>query len=922
MALTAGSRLGPYEIQAPLGAGGRGEVYRARDTRLRRDVAIKILPEAFVADADRVARFEREAQVLASLNHPHIAAIHGLEDAGGQRALVLEFVDGPTLADRLAEGAMSLEDALPIAKQIADALEAAHEQGIVHRDLKPANVKIRPDGTVKVLDFGLAKALDPPHPTQGLSRSSASMSPTLTAATQLGMILGTAAYMAPEQARGKPVDKRADIWAFGCVLFEMLSGRRAFAGEEVSDTLAFVITKDVDWNALPASTPAHIGRLLRRCLEKDPKKRLRDIGDARIELDGLVHDEPATPSHASAAPRPSLSRRALPWVGGTVVGAAAAAAVVWTLSRPAPVSLRPVQRFVIDFPASGPHVGDGGGGGNLAISPDGTRLVFMGIEAGRRLLFMRNLDQIDVQPIRGTDDANNPFFSPDGEWIGFFTAPGTPGGKLKKVAVRGGPPLTIADANIPTGTWARDDSIVFTRGTGANWSLFRVPAAGGGPMKLTTPNADQKEVRHGWPDVLPDGQHVLFSISPSPRDFDQASIAVLSLATGEYRTVVPQGYNARYVSTGHLVYALAGNLMAIPFDLDRLETTGSAVPVVEGVRGRISIGEVTFGISSSGFLVYSPGSMAAGVQRTMVWVDREGKEEPIPAPPRAYAYVRLSPDGSRVAMDVRDQENDIWAWDLVRRNLTRLTTDAGNDIFPVWTPDGARIIFGSDRASAGGIYWQPADGSGSAERLLEGQRQQSPNAITPDGKQLLFREAPSSGPTSADVNALHLDDRRARPLLHTTFNEMNAELSPDGRWVAYQSNESGQQEIYVRPFPNVDSGRWTVSTGGGTRPLWSRDGRELFYLAGGDSATRMMATPIQPGNTFAAGNARMLFEGPYYATFTPGGNSGRTYDVSLDGKRFLMIKNAAPTSSAATPSSLVAVLNFYDELKRLAPPKR
>ena len=922
MSLDAGSRIAAYEILALLGRGGMGEVYRARDTKLNRDVAIKILPDAFAADAERVARFEREAQVLASLNHPHIAAIYGLEETGGSRALVLELVEGPTLAERiegLRAGGLGLEETIAIARQIADALGAAHEQGIIHRDLKPANVKLRPDGTVKVLDFGLAKAFDA---SPGTGRpSSVSMSPTLTAATNMGVILGTAAYMAPEQARGKTVDKRADVWAFGCVVYEMLTGRRAFAGEEVSDTLAFVITKEIEWDKLPADTPTNIRRLLRRCLEKDPRRRLRDIADARIELDDQLDSGLATPDSRLAIPDsrpPTRWRRVLP-AAAVVVASVVTGASVWMATRPTPANVLPVQRYPITLPAATPYVGEVGG--EIAISPDGRRLVYPALDAGKRMLFMRTLDQLEAQPIRGTEDAYNPFFSPDGEWIGFFTAGGSPTGKLKKIAVRGGPPLALADTSIPTGAWLADDTIVFARTDGQPWSLYRIPAAGGAASKLASPDTAQKELRVGWPEILPGGKDILISISLAANGFDESRIAILSIATGKYQTVIEQGYHARYVSSGHIIYALGGNLMAVPFDLTRRQTTGPPVPIVEGVRGRSGTGEVGFAVSSAGFLVYAPGgTVAGGTTRTLAWVDRSGREEPIAAPPRNYMYPRLSPDGTRVALDIRDQESDIWIWDLARESLTRLTFEPGIEGFPVWAPDGRRVYFSSQRSGGSNgnanLYWQAADGTGQAEHLLESKNSQFPQAVSPDGTRLVFRE--NDPKTASDINMLSLGDRRATALLHTAFAEQNADVSPDGRWLAYESNESGTSQIYVRPFPEVDRGRWQVSTGGGTRPVWARSGRELFYLIEGEK-DRMMAVPVQGGGTFSAGNPQVLWQGRYLAGSASG---GRTYDVSSDAQRFLMIKPPALDATPSAGPSFVFVLNVFDELKRLAPPKR
>src|SRR5262245_8810958 len=830
MPLSPGVRLGPYEVIAAIGAGGMGEVYRARDTKLNRDVAPTVLPASFASDADRLARFHREAQVLASLNHPHIGAIYGFEDSGDTHALVLEYIDGPTLADRIAQGAIPIEEALALASQIAEALDAAHEQGIIHRDLKPANIKLRSDGSVKILDFGWAD-LNDPNVSNVLSNPNAfSMSPTITSPAMMmpgvGVLLGTAAYMAPEQARGKAVDKRADIWAFGCVLYEMLSGRRAFAGEEVSDTLACVITKDVDWSVLPAGTPRHIHRLLRRCIEKDPKRRLRDIGEARVALDdGAAREESASAASAAVAapgPKPSIARRALPWIAGALAGSALTAAVAY-VARPRPAAAPP-QRLSLVIPASARYVGQYGG--DLAISPDGTRIVYAALQDGTRRLYLRNLDQLDAQPIRGTDDAYNPFFSPDGEWIGFFTGAGSANGKLKKIAIRGGPPLTLADTAVPSGAWLPDDSILFTRSAGVIWSLYRVPAAGGSAIQFATPASAQKQWRYGTPDVLPGGRDILVSVTIGAPGFDQSRIGVMSLETGTYRTIVDQGYHPRYMPSGHIVYALDGNLMAVPFDARRRITTGPPVPLVDGVRSTPAIGKVCFGVSSTGFLVYDPGTTLGRAQRTLWWVDRAGNEEAVPVPPRSYVYPRLSPDGTQVALDIRDQDKDIWIWDLAGRNLRRLTFDPGVDSFPVWTPDGRRIIFASAPESnplPSVLYSQAADGSGQPERLAEGASGQTPQSVSPDGTRLIFRQ--SDPKTAIDLYTLPLSgEHRPSPLIRTPFAEQNAEISPDGRWVAYQSNESGRDEIYVRTFPDAESGRWQVSTDGGSKPLWSRNG--------------------------------------------------------------------------------------------------
>jgi serine/threonine-protein kinase len=912
-ALSTGDRLGVYEIGSPLGAGGMGEVYRAKDTKLGRNVALKILPFSFTNDPERVARFRREAQVLASLNHAHIAQIYGLEEANGTQFLVLELVEGESLDKRIAGGPIPIEEALGIAKQIAEALEAAHEKGIIHRDLKPANIALTPDGAVKVLDFGLAKAVET---TSG--SANAMNSPTITSPlmTSVGVILGTAAYMSPEQARGKAADKRADIWAFGCVLYEMLTGRRAFSSDEVSDTLAFIITKDVDWAELPETTSPGVRRVLRRCLEKDLKRRLRDIADARLELD----DPPDASSSTGDDSRTTLafqrsSRRWRAVALGSAVVLLSLITTIWVLMRRPQSEHRAVQRFPIAVPESAPYVG-----GELALSPDGNVLVYVGVESGKSQLYQRRLDRLDAQPIRGTDNAANPFFSPDGEWVGFFTGGSPDAFLLRKVSLRGGPPLTLAETSLPMGgTWSADNAIIFTRTVGFGWGLFKTPAGGGTPTTLLAPDMSKQEFRYGFPEMLPGGKALLFSVAVR-NGFDTAHIAVMSLETGAYHTVVEQGYHARYAS-GYLIYMLSDTLMAVPFDTTRLRATGPPVSIVQGVRGRIATGDAGFAASSTGFLVYAPGTTALTSGRRLVWVDRSGREEPIGAPARSYQYPRLSPDGSRVALDIRDEENDIWIWNLARQNLTRVTFNPGTDGFPVWAPDGERLFFtsvGFDNIAR--LFTQAADGSGRAERLLQSPNSQAPMGISPDGKYLLIRDVNSK--TAADIAMLSLADRHLTTLVQTPFEEQNPDVSPDGRWMAYESNESGTTQIYVRPFPDVDQGRWQVSTTGGTQPVWSRSGRELFYVTGGrlqrghGGTLRMMVVPTQTGTAFSSGNPKVLFAGPY----APTGAVGRTYDVSADGQRFLMIKAPVDTPASSDPP-FVAVLNWTEDLKARVPVK-
>jgi serine/threonine-protein kinase len=914
--LTAGTRLGPYEIAALIGRGGMGEVYRATDTKLKRQVAVKILPASFAADHDRLARFQREAEVLASLNHPNIAAIYAVEKSGGTLALVMELVEGEDLSQRIARGAIPIDDALPLARQIADALEAAHEQGIVHRDLKPANIKVRSDGTVKVLDFGLAKHDDRSASLSG-ERGDLSQSPTMLSPAQLsgvGVILGTAAYMAPEQAKGRTVDKRADIWAFGVVLFEMLTGAQAFGGDDVADVLSRVLQREPDLTTLPAATPARIRAIVARCLVKDPRQRLRDMGDVRLALEGAF--ETAAPQTTTSA-TPAVPRRRIVAIASATLlaGAVVATLATWVLMRPTPVTLQPV-RFAL-APTAAQALAINGFDRDLVLSADGTRLVYVaGPEAQ---LMVRAIEALDAVPVRGITGVRSPFFSPDGRWIGFFTT-----NELRKVAIAGGPPVTLCPiVTAPRGaSWGPDDTIVFATADPTT-GLFRVAAAGGTPTVLTTPDAAHGEGNHLFPSVLPNGRAVLFTITSSSGGSETAQVAVRDLTTGRTTTLIRGGSQAEYVAPGVLVYALAGTLRAVRFDPGTLAVLSDPVPVVEAVT-TLASGAAEFSVSRTGALVYVPGGATAGT-RSLVWVTRQGHEDPLAAAPlRAYTMPRLSPDGTRVALDIRDQQLDIWIWDLKRQTLTRLTDAPALDQFPVWTPDSRRVIFASARAGGTNLFWQAANNTGTVERLTTSPNAQWPLSISPDGTRLIVREiVPTTG---VDLRVLRLDPstplrtdpsaalgtpaRQTEPLLQTTSTEDNGEISPDGHWLAYQSNESGRNEISVRPFPTVDAGHWTISTTGGTRPVWARSGTELFYLDGAGAMTRV---PIQTAPTFSAGTPTTLFATRYNSAA-----AGRTYDVSPDGQRFLMIKNNVGTEQAPT---MVVVLNWLEELKARLPAK-
>ena len=896
MALAAGTRIGAYEIIESLGAGGMGEVYRARDSRLDRDVAIKILPETFAHDADRLARFEREAKTLAALNHPHVASIYGVEEFAGTRALILELVDGATLADRIGQGPIPIEEALTIAHQIIDALEAAHEAGIIHRDLKPANIKLRPDGTVKVLDFGLAKLVSDQNATSVFGAMS--LSPTITspAATGIGVLLGTAAYMAPEQARGRAVDKRADIWSFGCVLFEMLTGERPFGGEDVTETVGAVILKEPVWNALPPDLPVHVRLALQRCAEKNPKQRFRDIGDVRLALKGAFNPPAATPVPVLTAKRVTW-RQTLPFVAAAIAAAVVAGLGVWSVVGRSDPPQAP-SRFTLTLPASDQL--PAATGTLVGISHDGRTLLYRARRAGRFGLYRRSLDQFNAASIGDADASESPFFSPDDQWIGFFVQ-----GVLKKVPVAGGPPQTISTFPVVArgASWGRDGTIIV--GERAN-GLMRVSAAGGTPMLLGRKPDQGRE--YWYPQIVPDGRAVVYTASANTPDSGQ--IEILRLDTGEQRSLL-SGSAGRVLPTGHLVFLRGGALWAVRFDLDRLAVVGTPALVAEGVRVEVG-GAVQYAVSDDGTLVYVPGVGVVVPTANLAWVDRSGREELVNAPPRAYYTSRVSPDGTRAAIDIRDQDNDIWIWNFERQTLTRLTFDPANDFYAVWTADGQRVAFASARDQVLSPFWQAADGTGTAQRLATTTTPLDQPSLSPDGKRMVLRNLTGGG--GEDIVMLSMEgERRIEPLIHTPFRERNAEISPDGRWIAYQSNESGGDQVYVRPFPAVDSGRWQVSTTGGQKPFWARNGRELFYTDITTDGSILMSVPIQSGAAFNFRNPVRLFDtSPYNVA----GLIARTVDVSPDGRRFLMVKNVKQEETLA---EINVVLNWFTELKQKVP---
>ena len=895
MALETGTRIGIYEVTGKLGEGGMGEVYRAHDTTLDRDVALKVLSEAFTADPDRLARFQREAKVLASLNHPNIGVIHGLESAGETQALILELIEGPTLADRIAEGPIPVDDALAIAKQIAEALEAAHERGIIHRDLKPANVKVRPDGMVKVLDFGLAKAV-----AADTSEISGTENPTvsLTGATQMGMVVGTAAYMSPEQAKGKAVDKRADIWAFGVVLLEMVGGKRVFEGETASETMAAVMMKEPNWDVLPTDLSLTLDNLIRRCLEKDLRKRIRDIGDVQLAMEGAF--ETTTPVDTAigtetTGPLP-LWQRPVGIVVMTAVAAVITVVTMWTVtSQPA----RPVSRLVVSVPPSRTVV-PSATYPDVVISGDGTHVVYQSGVGAPTQFDVRMIDQLESVVLRGPEQPFSPFISPDGTWVGFHAGGRSP---LQKVSVLGGPPLTVTELpdDMRGASWTPDDTIVFgTVGGG----LFRVAAAGGTPESLTV----VQDSIHSWPDVLPGDAGVLFSVSVTTSSAQDDQIAVLDLETGEHTVIIQNGSYPRYSPTGHIVYAVGGTLRAVAFDVGTLTVTSDPVPVLEGVMTKAS-GAANFDLSDTGTLVYVSGSAGGGARRTFVWVDRDGNEEPLSLPARAYANPRVSPDGTRIAVTVQESEQDLWVFDAVSAAGLRLTQGYTVNT-PVWTPDGSRIVF-SSLENTYDLYVVPADGSGEVERLTESEASDYLTSITPDGTTLGFvRIFDGLAGAHREVWEVPLEgDRTPVPLLEGDFSRGNAEYSPDGNWLVYRSNQSGEMEVYVQPYPGPGA-VVPVSIGGGDAVMWSLDGAELFYRLG----NRVMAVGVNANDGFRTEQPTELFAGNYVAT--PG--AVRQYHVAKDG-RFLMMRDDVATGDSENITQVVLIQNWFEELKELVP---
>ena len=894
-----GRRIGPFRIERELGRGAVGTVYLAHDTKLDRPVAIKSLPAELMSDSMVQKRWQREARVLASLNHPNIAAIYEeLEEVEGVSYLVLEYVPGQTLAELIAKCELSLEEILAMALQIAEALAAAHEHGVIHRDLKPGNIKITPEGKVKVLDFGLAK---PVH-EKFQSRQ--------TTVTEPGRILGTPAYMSPEQARGKQIDKRSDIWSFACVLFEMLTGKVPFEGESVSDMLANILHKDPDWKKLPADTPANIVVLMRRCLEKDSHKRLHDIADAAIEINETLNIPATAPPMTTTSfqiIRPAGGKK-LKLLGTACVflGFIMGALAIWSCLRRHSLQKQPVRSFVISpqttlaMEALWHHA--------LAFSPDGQRLAYVEQSSdGRRKIYLRELDKFEARPLSGTEGAISPFFSPDGQWLGYVDHFQR---KLKKVSIKGGEPIVLCDClQFRGGSWGTDDNIIFTPAGGSNneSSLWRISASGQEKERLTINDPNLGEYGHFWPQILPDGKAVLFTNIGS--GFDEHQIEVYSLLTNKRRSIFKGGSYAQYIPTGHLIYGRNETLYAARFDIKQLKIIGPHIPVISGVMTPQSW-SAQCAVSPDGSIAYIP-VKARSAELRPVWVDRQGQVQPLQgATPRGYVNARISPDGKKAAFTIQDVDNrDIWIYDLVRHTLNPLTSD-GSSALPFWVLDGEFLLFGSYQGTGKPqLLRQNVTGVGEPELLTT--LEQPVGAMTscsPDGREFLFaRSDPKRPGLDQDIWVVQLKQNQQhskRPYIQRDINQREAVWSPSGKWVAYSSDESGRWEVYVEPYPGPGP-KVPVSTEGGQQPMWSRDGKELFYRNG----IKMMAAAVETESRFRVTGLVELFEGRYLSTA-----SLQNYDIAPDG-RFLMIQE----TKESAPIGINIVLNWFDELKRLVP---
>jgi Tol biopolymer transport system component/predicted Ser/Thr protein kinase len=900
MTLSPGSRLGPYEVLSPLGAGGMGEVYKAKDTRLDRTVAVKVLPQHLSDSSDVRQRFEREAKTISSLSHPHICALYDVGNQDGVEYLVMEYLEGETLADRLARGPLPSEQVLRYGIEMADALDKAHRQGIVHRDLKPGNVMLTKSG-VKLLDFGLARRrpLDAAGREQTaaehdpMARNSLTALPTVMGdpnLTQEGTILGTFQYMAPEQLEGREADVRSDIFAFGAVLYEMATGKKAFSGSSQASLISAIMKEEpAPLSAIQPMTPPALDRIVKTCLAKDPEERWQSAHDIKSELAWIAQ---AGSQAGVAAPVVASRRRKdrVAWgVAGLLAGALLAAAATWAVFGSRPAVSRPVTRVAVPIPAGDSFVTDNYS--SVAISPDGRRVVYVGRRADKRQLFLRSLDAAEAAPIAGTEGAYSPFFSPDGQWVGFWAD-----GKIKKVALSGGAPVTVCDCGVFErmfgATWGPDDTIVFTQ----KWAggLFRVSAAGGAPQPVTKVTMKEKDRGHIWPEFLPDGKSVLFTVFTGGSLEDYA-IAVVSLSTGEIKILVKGGTFGRYAASGHILYTRGATLFAVPFDAGRLEVTGVAFPVAEGVFENTN-GGAGFALSKSGTLLYTTGGMLLP-ERSLLWVDRQGTAIPVTKIKRPFSNPTLSPDGKRVALTVEAETYDIWLLDIGRDSLTRLSFGK-DDGSPVWSPDGKRVVYHSSQAGAYNLYFRQTDGSGSEERLTSDQDASTPVSFSPDGNLLVFQKVRAGVP---EIWVYPFEKGSSpRPFLQGPFRHGGGGLSPDGRWMVYESDESGRVEVYATAFPGP-GGKWQISTEGGRGALWAPDGREIFYR----KDKKFMHVAVTTSPAFSASRPELLFEGDY-----------DDWAIAPDGKRFLIVKDEAAESA---PKDLNLVLDWFQDLKLRAP---
>lgn len=887
MALIAGTRLGPYEIHSALGAGGMGEVYRATDTRLNRDVAIKVLPASFAADADRLRRFTLEAQAAGALNHPAVLAIYDIGDHDGSPYLVSELLEGESLRARIDTARIPVSKAIDYARQIASGLAAAHARGITHRDIKPDNLFVTADGHVKILDFGLAK-LDP--------RADAGASGATTRfreLTEAGTVLGTVGYMSPEQVRGQPADARADIFSLGVVLYEMLASRRPFQAESSVETMNAILKEDPpELTGGAWQIPGAVEQVVRHCLEKNPDERFQSARDLAFALQSL--SSASSPAQSIAAIRRPAR---LPIAGAAaMLVAAVAGGAYWAGRRWGDVSTVPqVTRFDIPFPRG--HVLEDSVFSELAIAPDGRTIAYTAHDGQALRIYVRTIDQTAVHPLAGTDGGREPFFSPDGRWLGFFGD-----GQLKKVSLADGTVVQICGASDLTGAaWAADGTIVFAPGFAGG--LFRVSAEGGEPQPYTRLDAGRNEASHGWPALLPGGDHVLYTIEYTGRPFDEASIAVVPLkTTGKPKVVLRGGTSARYVPGGHIVFGRGSRLLAAPFDLDRLEVTGDTTTVVEGVSAEIGRGRINFAVSQTGSLAYIPGALN-DYPATLSWVDRTGTATPVTDTRRGFSNVSLSPDDGKILMDIVASDDDIWSYDVERGILRRMTFGFENQS-ATWSPDGRRFTFASARDGVFNLYLGSTDGEGAQQRLTTSTNAQSPGSWSVDGKHLVFVENDPS--TRGDLWTLLLDgDRRPRAIVKSPFDEQSPALSPDGRWLAYTSDETERVEVYVEAFPGAGQ-KHQISNEGASivRPSttalrWSRDGRELFYW----SESRLMSVPVSLGGAFDSGRPRLVFDKPGVTSF----------DVARDGRFLISEPRPQPPGDR-----IIVVLHWTDELKRSA----